>query len=175
MTYVIIHFSLRKSDQGKFRRPQESWHNIITLETNILNYFVPNEILCQIFSKYLNIKDVSRLDVAICNHKKQKLFLECIGSISCIWLGDKKTKFYCVGMNWLIFRKIKIRHLKCKNIFGRDKNHDCNDVVARLSGFSNYLHSFSIADHYYPTAITDECLIRIYEGCPNMKKLYLDY
>jgi hypothetical protein len=34
-------------------------------------YYLPMEILCQIFSEYLSLQDISRLDVAMCNEKNR--------------------------------------------------------------------------------------------------------
>jgi hypothetical protein len=59
---------------------------------NILNHFLPEEILSQIFSKYLTVNDVSRFDAAITERKKRTLFLECIGSPASIWLGDEEVR-----------------------------------------------------------------------------------
>jgi hypothetical protein len=48
------------------------------LVNNILHYFVPQEIVCQIFSKYLSLEDIPRFDLAICNDMNRPGFLNCI-------------------------------------------------------------------------------------------------
>jgi hypothetical protein len=50
-----------------------------------------NEILCEIFSVFLSIQDVSRFDTAICNHN-QRSVLKVITS-ACIWYGDLSTDY----------------------------------------------------------------------------------
>lgn len=100
---------------------------------NILHYFVPQEILCQILSKYLNLDDISRFDTAICNNVKRPLFLECIGSEKCHWLGDKSNsrEFNSHGISWLFGRKIKIRFLNTDRV--------SDDMAAKIAGFGTHL------------------------------------
>jgi hypothetical protein len=127
------------------------------------------DILCQIFSKYLSIEDISRFDIAICSHEKRKNYVKCINSIACIWLGDKET-FDHRGINWLSSRNIKIRHLKLKNVFFEDQNYD--DIMAmKISGLGVYLQSLTIKDE----RISDASIIRISEGCINIQHLNLSY
>jgi hypothetical protein len=58
-------------------------------EGDILHHFLEKEILCQIFSEYLSLQDISYFDIAICNTKKRPGYLEVIGSVACIWFEDK--------------------------------------------------------------------------------------
>jgi hypothetical protein len=48
------------------------------------------EILCKIFSSFLTIPDISRLDRALCNHDKRPVFLACLQSEVFIFSGDQK-------------------------------------------------------------------------------------
>ena len=80
---------------------------------DILNCFVPNEILCQIFSKFLSIQEISQFDIAMCNRAKRPIYLECIGSKECLWLGDKETASHPHRITWISKRKINIAQLKC--------------------------------------------------------------
>jgi hypothetical protein len=80
---------------------------------DILHHFIPKEILCQIFSTYLTLQDISRLDLAICSNEKRPGFLEMIRSVACIWPGEKEKCFSSEGIFWLRTRDIKIRHLNC--------------------------------------------------------------
>lgn len=78
---------------------------------SILGYYMLSEILSQIISKFLSIDDISHLDTAISNRNKRPLFLDCVGSEACIWLGDKGRMLTSVGLSWLNFRHIKVRFL----------------------------------------------------------------
>jgi hypothetical protein len=55
-------------------------------KNNILHHFVPNEILCQKFSKFLSIQDASLFDIAMCNGAKRPLYLVYrIEGVSMTW------------------------------------------------------------------------------------------
>lgn len=67
---------------------------------NILNYYVPQEVLFLIMSKYLELEDVSRFDIAICNKTRRHLYLEeCIGKLfssrgcKCVCAFDMSSYF----------------------------------------------------------------------------------
>jgi hypothetical protein len=127
---------------------------------NFLHHYVPKEILCLIFSEYLSPQEVSLFDIAICNQKKRPAYLECIRSVSCIWVGDKKEQFSPDGISWMSNRNIKIRHLNCKSL--------CDDIAANLGCFGIYLKWLNVDEQ----GISDIGLIQIAESCPNME--YLD-
>lgn len=149
-------------------------------ETKIFNQFVPSEILCQIFSKYLDIQDISRFDVAICNHAKRKMFLECISSEGSVWVGDKEREIGSRAIFWLSSRKIKIRHLKCHEVFIEEKNrygifieqyHEKNISMAiKIGAFGTHLQWLSMPYEY----ATDDIMTRILEDCPNLHTTILD-
>jgi hypothetical protein len=127
---------------------------------NVLHH-LSNEILCHVFSECLTLQDVSRCDVAISNHTDRSVFLACIGSEGCIWPGDLERTSSTDEISWISHRDIKIRYLKCKKV--------TNDISGKIAGFGNYLHGLTIGDRYF----TDKDMIRITNGCPNLKKLYL--
>lgn len=74
-------------------------------------FFVPKEIICQIFSQYLSFEEISRFDRAMCNHEKRLEFLDCVGSGACTWLGDKERPMSSIQIIWLSNRKMKIKNL----------------------------------------------------------------
>lgn len=120
----------------------------MAVQINFLKY-LKIEILCEIFSGYLIIQDISRFDIAICNHANRQIFLATIGSIGCIWCGDKEKRFNRQGINWLSTRNVKIRHLKCDyDVFvGKEKN-EIDKTVMRIRSISIHLQWFSINDKY---------------------------
>jgi hypothetical protein len=126
---------------------------------DVFGYFVPTELLIYIFSRLLSLDDVTRLDTAVSNKKKRPLFLDCISSESCIWLGDKETHFSPIKTRkyiyWLQNRSIKIRHLQCWQ--------DTWDIAIRIRAFGKYLHWLSIRDKN----LLDKTLSHILKGCPN--------
>jgi hypothetical protein len=105
---------------------------IIMVQVNLLNYFVPDVIFCQILSKFLILRDIAHLDKAFCNHIKRSLFLESIRSKNYVWIGDKKKDFFSAnGIVWIDLRDIKINHLICKQI--------SNEAAVSISRFGSSL------------------------------------
>jgi hypothetical protein len=127
------------------------------LDLEILGHFLPDSILSAIFSQYLSLKEVSHFDVAICSKSRRPLFMECIQSEACIWLGNKKQdlsrnsdyhysyslKYSFTGnihpkMSWLHSRSVKTRHLMCNRV--------TYDVAVKVSELGSSLHWLSIKD-----------------------------
>jgi hypothetical protein len=130
---------------------------------DVLGYFVPNTILSQIFCEFLSLEDMCRFDTAICNKKRRLLFLDCIGSESCICFGNIDRNLSSYTISWLHIRSIKIRHLRCKQI--------TNDIAVKISSFGSCLHSLSIRDIY--RNFDDQKLIQIVESCHNIERVKL--
>lgn len=126
---------------------------------DILHFFLPQTVLCQIFSEYLTVHDICSLDVAICNKIKRPLFLECIGSEACIWLGDDEKQFDSQGISYLCARNIKIRNLNCGEV--------SDEMAATISGFGIYLQRLKMK------FVNDANMIIIVEGCPGIKELVI--
>jgi hypothetical protein len=129
----------------------------MSLVGNVLDHFLPKEMLCHIFSEYLSLQDISRFDIAICDHEKRSVFLGCIGSLC--WPGDKKRSVSSEEMFWLSSRNIKIRHLNCRAV--------TDNMAVMIAGFGIHLIWLEINKQ----SINDICLIRIVEGCPNLRSL----
>lgn len=150
---------------------------------NILDHFIPNEILCKIFFQYLDLKDISLLDVAFCNHSKREVFLKCIRYDGCIWKGDEGIVFNCQGINWLTSRKLKLRHLEYENIT-IEKEREAGDysylydddpiddgkMAVEISSLSTYLYRLLINDEF----ISDDSVERIIDGCKDMQFIHLE-
>jgi hypothetical protein len=169
----------------------------MSFESDVLGQFVPNVILSQIFSQLLSFEDISRFDIAMCNNTRRPLFLECIGSDSCIQLGDKVCNFSCHAMrsrkiinpriSWLLIRSMKTRHLRCNRV--------TYNIAEKIGEFGDFLQWLTI-DHarmvdksiieiveYSPhlqhldlngcREITDYGIIQIAENCPNLRSLNL--
>jgi bacterioferritin-associated ferredoxin len=129
---------------------------------DILGYFVPNTILSEIFTKLLLLDDVCRLDTAMCDKNRRRLFLECVGSESCVWQGDENRYFSSAMISWLYTRSIKIRHLKCKC------NRNKTDAAMKVGRCWSYLQWLSIKGH-----IVDDGVIEIAASCPNLQSIEL--
>jgi hypothetical protein len=152
---------------------------------DVLYYFVPKEILSQIFCQYLLLEDISHFDVAICNNKKRPRYLEVIGSVACIFLGDIKRRFSCEGISWLSNRHIRIRNLWVRDVVNDDtaieigahllwldinrKGLSDIDMITTVEGCRN-IEILNISDCH---SITDIGVLRIAECCPKLKELYM--
>jgi hypothetical protein len=110
----------------------------MTSESEILDYFLPSVLHIKIFSQFLSLKDISQFDVAICNKIRRLLFLEIVGSESCIWLGHKTQNLDCDAISWLKTRSIKVRHLMC--------NRFTYNTAIKINEFGSCLHWLRIKD-----------------------------
>lgn len=129
---------------------------------DVLGYFIIDALLPEIFSVLLSLKDICRFDTALCNKKKRLLFLDCIRSESCIWLGDKDRDFNSTMISWLNTRSIKIRRLKCTRI--------SNTIAMKVGHIGSTLHWLSLKDRN----MIDESLCKIIDGCPNLQSVELN-
>jgi hypothetical protein len=121
---IIVSSCLKIKDKAFFNMALDNY--------SILGYYLPSEILCQILSKCLAIDEISHFDAAISNRNKRPLFLDCVGSEACIWLGDKGRLLTSEGL--LNSRNIKVRHLKCGDV--------TDDMALKKSRFWN--HAFGL-------------------------------
>jgi hypothetical protein len=130
---------------------------------NILHYFTPKEILCQIFSKYLSLQDISCFDIAICNNDKRPVFLEAIGSVACIWHGDEDKYSSYEVISWLSDRNIKIRFLRVRDVVN-------DDIAINIASLGAYLLQLEIKE-LKNNGVSDIHIIKIAEGCRNIEIL----
>jgi hypothetical protein len=127
---------------------------------SILHHSLLKEILCQIFSKYLSLQDISYFDIAICNNKKRNGYLEVIGSVACIWRADRGRQFTSDGISYLSNRNIKVRYLGACGVVN-------NDTAMKIAGFGAYFIGLDINNN----AVSHINMIAIAEGCRNIKTL----
>jgi hypothetical protein len=127
---------------------------------------MPTEIHSEIFSNFLCLEDICRFDSALCNKNKRSLYLECIGSESCIWQGDDHRNFNSNAISWLQTRSIKVRHLKCNEI---------TDVIAvKIGSFGSCLHWLSIrCCKDTVDERMDGIFVTMIDGCPNLQSVEL--
>jgi hypothetical protein len=128
---------------------------------DVLGYFVPTIILSEIFSQLLSLEDICRFDLALCNNLIRPIYMKCIGSESCIWLGDRRRNFNSNVISWLYTRSIKVRHLMCKKI--------TDDAAVKIGSFGSCLHWLSISD----INMKRKNVITIIDGCPNLQSFEL--
>lgn len=79
---------------------------------NIFHYFLPREILYQMFATHLSLQDISH-HTAMCDTEKRPIFLHFIRSVVFYWLNDKKKQFGGGEISWLSARNIEISILNC--------------------------------------------------------------
>lgn len=100
------------------------------------------------------------MDRAACNYKRRPLLLASVGSERCTWEGDRGTRWNYNDINWLFSRKIKIRPLKCKNIFHRVEIVD--DMAVKIGSFGPHLRWLSITGEF----VGDAYIVKILIECP---------
>jgi hypothetical protein len=115
------------------------------------------EILCEIFSSFLSLRDISRLDRAICNRNKRSVLLACLQSEGCIFSGDRKRFSSAHEISWMSIRNIKIRKLTCSKV--------TDSLADKIAYFSIHLQKLSLY------VINDINLSEIVVHCPNIKDL----
>jgi hypothetical protein len=144
---------------------------------HIFNYLLPGEILHDIFCNLLTLQDISKFDVAICNHAKRQLFLDYVGAETSIWHGDRETSFDRNGINWLSNRNINLLHLKCRNLFttkngvSEIEDNENMDMAVKISNFGATLVGLSLDFGW--RSMDDQYIDKIVKGCPFLKRLEL--
>lgn len=145
----------------------------MSLESDVLGYCIPNDLLSHIFCEFLSLEDICRFDSAICNERRRILCLELMGSCVLSEIQLRTTQDFSSDMvSWLENRSLKIRHLKCNRI--------TVDIASKIEGFGSFLHWLSIEDgirdsrkscngnpmmRVIPTGIREACMIRLIGGC----------
>jgi hypothetical protein len=100
---------------------------------------IPVDILASIFSRWLTIKDISRLDIAVCSTAGRIAYLISVSSKSSTHFGSKKA-FGNDYVRWLSARAIAIQHFRGDRIRLTDdaitdvnnQNHNCWGALVHL-------------------------------------------
>lgn len=100
---------------------------------------MPNAILIEILSQLLSIKDVCRLDLAMCNKIRRPLLLDCVTCESCVFPGHTDEELDSRAISWLYYRSLKVRQLRCDRL--------TNGLATKIGRFGRYLHWLSITDN----------------------------
>jgi hypothetical protein len=100
---------------------------------------IPVDILASIFSRWLTIKDISRLDIAVCSTAGRIAYLISVSSKSSTHFGSKKA-FGNDYVRWLSARGIAIQHFRGDRVRLTDEaitdinnqNHNCWGALVHL-------------------------------------------
>jgi hypothetical protein len=100
---------------------------------------IPVDILASIFSRWLTIKDISRLDIAVCSTAGRSAYLNSVSSQSSTHFGSKKA-FGNDYVRWLSARAISIQHFRGDRVRLTDdaisevnsQNHNCWGALVHL-------------------------------------------
>mmetsp|Transcript_34975 Transcript_34975/g.33252 ORF Transcript_34975/g.33252 Transcript_34975/m.33252 type:complete len:210 (-) Transcript_34975:13-642(-) len=117
------------------------------------------EIL-SVFSEYLSIEDISRLDVAICNKIKRQVFLTLVQSEKFILKGEKQQKRGFI--TWLSARFINVRQLECDRLISEHE-------FIKIANCGRFIEKIKLSNRN----INDMSIIKIAEYCPNLRMLDL--
>lgn len=145
----------------------------------ILNFFIPTEILRQIFAMYLSTKDVSRFDTAICNKAKRPIFLILISSRGCPFAGYF-NKSPCSDNKRPIFVN-EIKYITWLNRRGLSVNHLTSSVSSweradKIDGFGTSLISLQLRVSTFKESrtISKPSFIQIMRSCTGLTSLNLE-
>jgi hypothetical protein len=134
---------------------------------DIFSFFVPKEIICQIFSEYLSFEDISLFDRAMCNHEKRLEFLDCVGSGASTWLGDKERPMSSIQIIWLSDRKMKIKNLYFEKHTFHHNTVRSEHMGLKISMFGVHLQWLNLSKQ----CISEYGMIKSAKGCPNIRYL----
>jgi hypothetical protein len=133
------------------------------------SYLLPLDIV--MFQGYLSVKDVSILDIAICDVDLRSLFLNSLPNVkirddTAVGRGDE-------FVTWVIKRSIKLLNFK-----GREDDFFTvisADKIAAGSMDLSEIEDFQLSDDDYLSffSLDDDAVIRIAECCPRLKRLLL--
>jgi hypothetical protein len=159
----------KKSEENKIKFLLKLKQNIEMSFLSLLQ--LPFEIIILIFTEWLNIDDISKLDVAINNKAQRNLFLNYLNSNMFIFneyeYKNLKNENY---INWLIKRKIQVRKL---NIEGKRLHSISNSRLIALIRMNSNLQSVELEDNYQKKKclITNEIIKEIADNCKEIIEL----
>lgn len=110
-----------------------------SIESDVLGFFIPNCVLCYIFSSYLLLEDISHFDIAICNKNRRPHFLEYIGSKLCVWRGHFEKSSSGNEICWLSNRSINQYKLRFSQV--------TYDTVIKIASIRYNVHTLLIQEN----------------------------
>jgi len=133
---------------------------------------LPNGIISLIFREFLILQDISKLDIAYCNHKNRDKFLNIICDDQYVQYNNIKLNNKNVDNTLIWFSKRKINipskisidwcdSITLIGITGLVTNNTCNNLISlNLRGCKH---------------INDDCIIMIVNNCHNIQILDLSF
>jgi hypothetical protein len=170
---------------------------------NIDNLFqlLPSDVMINLLTKWLNMRDVCIFDTAICNKKNRLIYLNYLKSNITIFDGIYlNSNLIC--SNWIIAREISVKKLKYNSYYtfnAIDINIMKNIIKLspKLQSYElnsyNYNNQFSLLNNddyfsvissnckqlrdlkFYRCGITDKAIIKISENLLNLQYLNLAF
>ena len=120
--------------------------------------FIPEECLVQIFTKYLLLKDVAHLDIAMCNYQGRHHFLQLLSRSSPLdnITDDTSWKTDSGIIKWLLIRNVQLMKLNLTAQFVRHSKEDCVAAINSLSVvFASQLQYFTYANNGFLSTFVD--------------------
>lgn len=124
----------------------------MAIHESIKLLFLPEACLDQIITRYLKLKDVAQLDIAMCDSQHRHIFIQLLNrSITFDNTNDVKTWKTDSGiMKWLVFRNVQLMKLSLSAQFLRDSKENCVAYMELLSTVcAPTLQSFKYAGSYH--------------------------
>ena len=120
--------------------------------------FIPEKCIEQILTKYLQLKDVAHLDIAMCNYQGRHHFLKFLSRSSTFdnITDDTSWKTDSGIMQWLQIRNVQLMKLSLTAQFIRHSKEDCVAAINSLSiAFASQLLYFTYDNNGFLSTIVD--------------------
>ena len=117
------------------------------------------DLTCEIVSEWLNLKDLSSLDIAHCNKEQQPFFLEILSC--CVLKHLPCVKEDILLMNWLTSRKMCVREL---SVFSTT----LESCVIYLRKYGRAISSITLYEINMPNQVDQHLLTTIHLNCSKL-------
>lgn len=132
---------------------------------------LPDALCVQIAKDYLKIKEISRMDTAICNHKQRSDWLSVLSSAGYICISF--TEYLDVSMtHWIKMKNIKLSSLNLRTEISKRNRKVSSDPSHILSLNLSQVTSIYF-ENYRMETFTLEYIKNLCAKCPHLKQLWL--
>lgn len=159
---------------------------MLNKNSHCLHFFedLPSEVVGEVFSRWLDLKSLTFIDSALCNHHARPLLLELFASDHCTRGRNELLRF---GKNSTCVKWLTLRKMQSVLVFLDASSHEISEYL-RL--FSNSIRSMGCRDKDAINLVAENCRSLTHLTCiwteveqslvsalgsnPNLEKLHLE-